>query len=115
MSIRRQNLRQSECLPIAGTGNASNGMPFTQYAPPGGNPLAAMRLSNPNASHAWFAIGRGTQTATVPTAGTSTPMIPVLANSSVTIDIDPGANYVAFVFGTSTATGTVMAMPGEGS
>lgn len=115
MSVRQQNIRQSECLPIAGTGAAAAGLGFTQNSPPGGNPLAAMRLINPNAVHCYFAFGRGTATAAIPTAGTSSPVVPLSANSEIVVDIDPAWNFVSFIFGTSTTTGTVFACPGEGS
>lgn len=115
MTVRIQNFRQSECLPIIGTGASASGLGFTQNTPPSGNPLAAMRLVNSTNSVAFCAIGRGTATAVVPTGGTSSQMIPILAGEDIVVDMDPGANFVSTILGTSTATGTVFACPGEGS
>lgn len=114
MSVRMQNFRQGEMLPIIGTGASANGLGFTQYASPN-NPLAAMRLLNATTSIAYFALGRGTATAVVPTGGTSSQMIPVAAGGDIVVDMDGGVNFVSTILGTSTATGTVYACPGEGS
>lgn len=117
MSIRQQNFRQSELLPIAGTGASANGMAYTNSGPntPGANPLSGMRYYNPTGSIAYAITGRGTATATVPTPGTSSPMTPIGPGVDAVFDVDPMHNFVSVIFGTSTTTGTFFAAPGEGS
>lgn len=112
MTMRVQNFRQSECFRLATTTASSVPMNFTQNAPPN-NPLAAMRLVNNATGTAYFALARGTATATVPTAGTSSPMIPVGAGGDVVVDMDPGVNSVAAIL--LAGTGDCHACPGEGS
>lgn len=115
MSVRQQNFRQSECLPIVGTGAAASGLAYQNGGSPGANPLAAMRYVNPTTVTAYFISGRGTATATVPTGGTSSPMTPVLAGEDMVVDVDPAHNFVSGILGVGTATGTLFACPGEGS